>query len=212
MSNSKVVVVDYGMGNLWSVKSALEYVGASMEITDETHRVEQAKLLVLPGVGSFRKAMQSLRSKGMDVAIKEAVLDRGARILGICLGMQLFGAHGTEDGETEGLGLVPNAVERFCFCQTTRLKLPHVGFDTVAISSAEGLFAGLPSRCDFYFVHSYRMLPEPMGSLGRVATCEYGETFLAAFEAGNVCGTQFHPEKSQTNGLRLLKNFLRETC
>jgi glutamine amidotransferase len=204
-----VTLIDYGMGNLCSVQSALEYVGATVTLTDNVEQVAQADTLVLPGVGSFRMAMQTLRERGMDGAIKSAVSAGGAKILGICLGMQLLGSHSTEHGETDGLALVPNVVERFKFGQENNLKIPHVGFNSVNLSEAKGLFEGLPQYCDFYFVHSYRMLPEPQGQPDRIGLCDYGESFLAAFENENICGTQFHPEKSQTNGLRLLKNFIR---
>lgn len=204
-----VILIDYGMGNLCSVRSALEYVGASVEVTDNVQRVERADAMVLPGVGSFRKAMLTLCDKGLDNAIRSAVAEKGAKILGICLGMQLLGASSTEHGETAGLELIPNRVERFHGEQMKGLKIPHVGFNSVTLSETGGLFEGLPTQCDFYFVHSFRMLSEGMGHTGRIGTCEYGESFMAAFENGNICGTQFHPEKSQTNGLRLLRNFLR---
>ena len=204
-----VTLIDYGMGNLCSVQNALEYVGASVEVTDDVKRVNSADTIVLPGVGSFRKAMLTLREKGLDTAIRTAVVEGGAKILGICLGMQLLGSRSTEHGETDGLGLIPNGVERFQCDPVKSIKIPHVGFNSVMLSEAVGLFEGLPQHCDFYFVHSYRMLPELIGQHGRIGMCEYGESFMAAFEYGNICGTQFHPEKSQTNGLRLLKNFIR---
>lgn len=206
---SHVTLIDYGMGNLCSVQSALEYVGTTIELTDDVSQVVNAETIVLPGVGSFSKAMQTLRDKGLDAAIRTAVEERGAKVLGICLGMQLLGSHSNENGETDGLNLIPNGVERFRCDPAKSIKIPHVGFNSVELSEAVGLFEGLPQHCDFYFVHSYRMLPELIGQHGRIGMCEYGESFMAAFEYGNICGTQFHPEKSQTNGLRLLKNFIR---
>jgi glutamine amidotransferase len=203
-----VTLIDYGMGNLCSVQSAFEYVGASVEVTDDPQKVVTADTIVLPGVGSFSRAMQTLREKGLDIAIKTAVIENEAKILGICLGMQLLGSHSTEHGETVGLGLIPNGVNRFIRDPKNNMKIPHVGFNSVDLSESTGLFEGLPQHCDFYFVHSYRMLQDLMGTVGRIGRCEYGESFLAAFEYNNICGTQFHPEKSQTNGLRLLKNFL----
>ena len=205
-----VTIVDYGMGNLYSVRCALEYLGASVEVTDNPKRVEQAAMMVLPGVGSFRKAMLTLVTRRLDVAIKTAVIENGSKILGICLGMQLMGRHSTEHGETDGLGLISNLVERFKFGPTVNLKIPHVGFNSVRFSESTGLFESLPILSDFYFVHSYRMLPESMPEFGRVGICEYGESFMAAFDYGNICGTQFHPEKSQTNGLLILRNFLKK--
>lgn len=205
----QVTIVDYGMGNIWSVMSALRHLHAEPVLVSAPERIAKADCLVLPGVGSFRKAMETLRAEGCDKAIVSAVRERHAKILGICLGMQLLGLRGTEDGETSGLGLVPNCVERFTDDELCGLRLPHVGFNEIRPSALEGMFAGLPQFPDFYFVHSYRMLPEALNA--RIATCLYGVPFLAAFEFGNVWGTQFHPEKSQTNGLRLLRNFLAGT-
>jgi glutamine amidotransferase len=206
MVHKHTTIVDYGMGNIWSVLGALRYLGNELEVSCDPVRVSKADCLVLPGVGSFRKAMQLLRKSGLETAILEAVKSRGCKILGICLGMQLLGSHGTEDGETPGLGLIPNRVEKFTSKETGNNKIPHIGFNSTLFSERTGLFRNFPNMADFYYVHSYRMLPN--GLSARIATCSYGIEFLAAFELENICGTQFHPEKSQTNGLILLKNFL----
>jgi imidazole glycerol-phosphate synthase subunit HisH len=207
MEYPKVAVIDYGMGNIWSVQSALNYLGVEASTVGDPEILERVEYLVLPGVGSFRKAMEALRAREIDEAIYSAVLKKNAKILGICLGMQLLGAHGTEDGETAGLGLVENKVNKFTADELGQKKIPHVGFDAVHIEGRDGLFKGLPKAADFYFTHSYRMLIE--NGKGRYATCSYGVEFLAAFEVGNIYGAQFHPEKSQTNGLILLANYLR---
>lgn len=204
--NKEVTVIDYGMGNIWSVLSALRYLGASCNVSDDPDEVRVADTIILPGVGSFRKAMEALRSSGLDQAIIDAVKNKGVNILGICLGMQLLGTRGTEDGEDTGLGLILNRVDKFTESELGKNKVPHIGFNSVILSEKEGFFRNLPDNPDFYFVHSYRLLPEDIS--GRTAICSYGVEFLAAFESGNVYGTQFHPEKSQTNGLILLKNFL----
>ena len=204
--NKKVTIIDYGMGNIWSVSSALRYLGATCNVSDDPDQVLIAESIVLPGVGSFRKAMEALKNSGLDQAITEAVNNRGVNILGICLGMQLLGSEGTEDGDVEGLGLIQNRVDKFTESELGKNKVPHIGFNSVILSEKEGFFRNLPDNPDFYFVHSYRLLPEDIS--GRTAICSYGVDFLAAFESGNVYGTQFHPEKSQTNGLILLKNFL----
>jgi glutamine amidotransferase len=206
MSTPKVVVIDYGMGNVWSVISALKYLGAEPELVSDAEIISKSSLLVLPGVGSFKKGMEALKFRGLDEAIINAVKIKGSKILGICLGMQLMGSIGTEGGETQGLGLLPNQVERFTAQELGENKTPHVGFNPVRLNEREGLFQELPLESDFYFTHSYRMLPGEIE--GRFATCFYGIDFLAAFEVNNICGTQFHPEKSQTNGLILLRNFL----
>ena len=207
MINKNLIVVDYGMGNIWSVLSALRYLGAVPQVSNDPDKVLKADLIILPGVGSFRKAMETLKSSGLDKAMIEAVKSGGVKILGICLGMQLLGSHGTEDGEIDGLGLINNKVDNFTEKELGRNKIPHIGFNSVSLSDKKGLFQNLPDNPDFYFVHSYRLLPE--GLAGRTAICSYGIDFLAAFEVDNICGTQFHPEKSQTNGLILLKNFLQ---
>ncbi len=206
MIQSNVTVVDYGMGNLWSVLSALRYLGCNPKVTENPDDVFCADSILLPGVGSFRKAMLSLQEKGLDQAILEATQTKGTKILGICLGMQLMGARSFEDGDTAGLGLIPVEVDKFSAQEVGKNKIPHVGFDMVESYSDSVLFKGLKSASDFYFVHSYRMLPN--GLSGKSATCNYGVEFLAAYEQGNIFATQFHPEKSQTNGLILLRNFL----
>lgn len=206
MNRPRVAVIDYGMGNVWSVMNALNYLGVQADLVGNPEEVNKYESLVLPGVGSFRRGMQALKERRLDTSICEAVNGMGKKILGICLGMQLLGTHGTEDGETDGLGLVSQRVDRFTLEEIGDNKIPHVGFNTVHLSEQAGLFAGLPENPDFYFIHSYRMPVHGMN--GRVATCNYGADFLAAFEINNVCGTQFHPEKSQTNGLLLLRNFI----
>ncbi len=205
MSARKVAVIDYGMGNVWSVISAFKFLGVEADLVANPEELKTYPFIVLPGVGSFRKGMESLRARGLDQAIHEAV-DGDVKMIGICLGMQLLGSHGTENGETRGLGLIPNKVERFTPEELGQNKIPHVGFNPVVFSETKGLFQGFKGNADFYFTHSYRMLVD--GLDGRYAQCQYGTQFLAAFESGNVCGTQFHPEKSQSNGLILLKNFL----
>jgi glutamine amidotransferase len=202
----KVTIVDYGMGNLWSVASALHYLGAECDFSKDPRSIAQADILLLPGVGSFRKAMQVLASTGIADAVREAVTVRRRKILGICLGMQLFAESSTEDGPSDGLGLIPGRIERFPAAELGGLKVPHIGFNWVSSMNESALFAGLEGGGDFYFVHSYRLKHE--GQPGCAGICRYGEDFVAAYTSENVHATQFHPEKSQTNGLRLLTNFL----
>lgn len=207
MISPQVAVIDYGMGNVWSVMSALKYLGAKADLVGNPGDLDSYEFLVLPGVGSFRRGMESLQDRQLDKAICDAVTVKRRKILGICLGMQLLGTHGTEGGETDGLRLVNQRVDRFTPQEIgEKNKIPHVGFNSVKFSEQAGLFEGLQNDADFYFTHSYRMLQG--GIDGRIATCNYGIEFLVAFEVDNVCGTQFHPEKSQTNGLILLRNFL----
>lgn len=206
MMSKHITVIDYGMGNIWSVLSALRYLGCNPVVSNDPLVISRSKSLLLPGVGSFRKAMNSLRAASIDEAILEAVHGKGSKILGICLGMQLMASQGSEDGVTPGLGLIPNSVDLFTPMEIGTNKIPHIGFDSVHSQPDSILFQGLHDSADFYFVHSYRMLPS--GLSGKSATCLYGTEFLAAYEQGNIFATQFHPEKSQTNGLQLLKNFL----
>jgi imidazole glycerol-phosphate synthase subunit HisH len=206
VSKKQVVVIDYGMGNLWSVASAIRHLGAEPQITKSAKEISSAKFLILPGVGSFRRAMEAIRKNSIDQAILQSLSQSETKLLGICLGMQLLGSTSSEDGDTQGLGLVPNTVRKFTNTADTRLKIPHVGFSEVKHGANTILFSGIPSESCFYFVHSYFMELTP--TIDGVATCRYGTEFVAAFEQGQVSGTQFHPEKSQSMGLNLLKNFL----
>lgn len=208
MPDPEITIVDYGMGNIGSVQNALQYLGAKPRVSSDPNEIAAAPALLLPGVGSFRQAMEALRQGELDHAIRHAVLGRGSKILGICLGMQLLGVRGTEDGVTDGLGLIRASVERFSEAEVGARKIPHIGFNSVSACAGSCLFEGLPSAADFYFVHSYRMLPSNLS--GGKSICNYGVEFLAAYEEGNIYATQFHPEKSQTNGLRLLRNFLMQ--
>jgi glutamine amidotransferase len=202
-----VTIVDFGMGNIWSVLNALRYVGSSPTVSSDPSEISKAESLILPGVGSFKLAMEAIRRDGIDQGILEAVSGRGAKILGICLGMQLLGLESSEDGHTEGLGLIPGSVSKFDTEANPDLKVPHIGFNLTYSEVGSRLFAKLPRAADFYFVHAYRI---PVDGLdGRVATCQHGEEFAAAYENENIFATQFHPEKSQTNGLTLLQNFLK---
>jgi imidazole glycerol-phosphate synthase subunit HisH len=204
----RVAVVDYGMGNVWSVVSALKYLGATVEVVCDPQVLAQSEYMVLPGVGSFKKGMENLKKKGIDEVIRSATIINKTKILGICLGMQLLGSQSTEGCETKGLGLITNRVERFSRKELGENKIPHIGFNSIHYTGQGGLFSDLTESSDFYFAHSYRMLADNIE--GTYATCPYGIDFLAAFEIDNICGAQFHPEKSQANGLIFLRNFLKK--
>ena len=207
MSGQRVTVIDYGMGNIWSVTSALRYLKCEVVVSSDPFAIQKAESLILPGVGSFRKAMKALRDMNLEAPIIESALVRKVKFLGICLGMQLMGVNSTEDGLTSGLNLIPSKVDKFSPAEIVERKVPHIGFNQVNIDSSGNLFKGISGNQDFYFVHSYRMLPPD--SQGIVSTCNYGIDFLAAYESQNLFATQFHPEKSQSNGLKLLDNFLK---
>jgi imidazole glycerol-phosphate synthase subunit HisH len=205
--SNKIGIIDYGMGNLWSVASALEFLDAQFIISSDPAELKKVDALILPGVGSFRRAMLSLQESGLEDIIKESVHIQQKNILGICLGMQLLCNSSNEDGMTKGLGLIDGKINNFDQKLTKLQKIPHIGFNTVDIPHDSNLYKGFNKNADFYFVHSYRLLSENLP--GNLATCEHGEIFVASYEDKNIFASQFHPEKSQTNGLMFLKNFLQ---
>ena len=197
------------MGNLWSVASAIKFLGADPVVSHDPIEIANSNCLVLPGVGSFRRAMETIKTNKYDQAIAEALTNSKTKLLGICLGMQLLGASSTEDGQTPGLGLVPNLVTRFSSNNDIKIKIPHIGFSEVKSPKNSSLFANIPDNSCFYFVHSYFMeIANYDVTKSHVAIATHGTDFVAAIESGRICGTQFHPEKSQRSGLQLIRNFL----
>lgn len=199
-----VLVVDYGMGNLASARRALEECGARVLVSDEPRDVRQAERLVVPGVGAFPQAMQRLNERGWTEAIRQAALDDGIPVLGVCLGMQLLADEGEEVEPTAGLGLVPGRITRLAPAAGERV--PHVGWNEVVPVGEPPLFAGIPAGSDFYFVHSFHFAAASADDV--LATTPYAGGFVSAVGRGRVLGTQFHPEKSSRAGFRLLRNFL----
>lgn len=195
-------IIDYGMGNLGSVRRSFEECGASVQVSPDPATLADAQAVVLPGVGSFTEGMQNLRSRGLDLALKEASA-AGLPVLGICLGMQLLATHGTEGGDTTGLGLIPGQVDRI---PPGSHRIPHVGWNEVRLRQPHPLFQGIPDGTDFYFVHSYRFIPK--ASTDILAETPYAGSFTSAVAHGSVCGVQFHPEKSSRPGFALLRNFI----
>lgn len=201
----RVAIVDYGMCNLDSVRRAFEEVGARAFVTDDPADLDSCDRIVLPGVGAFPDAMRNLRERGLDEAMTKQVLDQGAPFLGICLGMQLIAASGREVEPSDGLGWIDADVVRFV--PTAGERVPHVGWNEVAVADdTDGLFGGIPPRADFYFVHSFHVACADDADV--LATTDYCGGFTSAVQRGHVYGVQFHPEKSQQWGLRLLANFL----
>jgi len=200
-----IAVVDYGMGNLHSVRHALERVGAEASITSDPEVLRAADRIVLPGVGAFGECAKRLFDSGLVAVLEEEVRRKGKPMLGICVGMQLLAETGSELGIHQGLGWIGGSVDRL-EPRDSALKIPHVGWNEVAWKRETPMSKGLTRNPHFYFVHSYRLrLSDPSLT---AAECGYGETFPAAIQSGNIFATQFHPEKSQDAGLRLLENFL----
>ena len=195
-----IAVIDYGRGNLGSVENALGRLGTRVVVTQDPRVIEDARALVLPGDGAFHDAMSSLQSLGLLDPLK-AALDEGRPFLGICLGYQLLFTESDEFGQGKGLDVIPGTVRRF----PGGLKVPHMGWNSVEHRGDLRIFEGIPSGAHFYFVHSY--YPSPADPSLPVATCTYGLTFPAAVGRGPLFATQFHPEKSQRWGLKLLENF-----
>lgn len=199
----RLVIVDYGMGNLKSVTSALRYLGYDdISLSNDFSVLQSADKLILPGVGNYARAMSKINELDLTPCIRRLVLDDKKPILGICLGMQLMGHSSTENGFNSGLGLIDGVVESFV---STELKIPHVGYNQVRPCKGSRLYSGIHPEPDYYFTHSFRMCSK--ADIGKTI-CDYGEEFVASFEIDNIAGVQFHPELSQTNGLQLLKNFI----
>ena len=195
-----IAVIDYGRGNLGSVENALGRLGMRAVVTQDPRVIEDARALVLPGDGAFHDAMSNLQSLGLLEPLK-AALDEGRPFLGICLGYQLLFTESEEFGQGKGLDVIPGTVRRF----PGGLKVPHMGWNTVEHRGDLRIFDGIPSGAHFYFVHSY--YPSATDPSLPAATCTYGVTFPAAVGRGTLFATQFHPEKSQRWGLKLLENF-----
>jgi glutamine amidotransferase len=195
-----IAVVDYGRGNLGSVEKALGGLGMRVLVTEDPRAVAEAEAVVLPGDGAFHDAMATLGATGLLDPIR-VCLGEGRPFLGICLGYQLLFTESEEFGVGKGLDVIPGTVRRF----PPGLKVPHMGWNQVAHRGDLRLFEGIPDGAQFYFVHSY--YPETTDASLGVATCTYGVTFPAAVERGTLFATQFHPEKSQRWGRRLLENF-----
>jgi glutamine amidotransferase len=206
----RVAVIDYGMGNLHSVASALEHAGAGeVVVSNNTADIERADHVVFPGVGAIRDCMAEIRRLGADRLLMQALDDGHKPVLAICVGMQALLSRSEENGGVDCLGLLPGTVRHFDHPRGhdgERLKVPHMGWNHVYQRDAHPLWAGIPDAARFYFVHSYWVDPEQQEYVA--ATFDYGVTGCAALARDNLFAVQFHPEKSHQAGLALLRNFL----
>ncbi len=204
-----ISIIDYDMGNLHSVQKALAWVGGEPQIIRDPEQVAAAQKLVLPGVGAFADAMESLRSRDLVEPIKEHIA-AGRPFLGICLGLQLLFDVSYEDGQYSGLGVIGGQVCRFDFAnqrQAQKLKIPHMGWNSLRIEKDVPIYSDVPDGSYVYFVHSYYV--KPTDETVVATTTEHGQPFASSIARDNVFATQFHPEKSQRVGLQILKNFAR---
>jgi len=200
-----IVIIDYGLGNLGSIKNMLKRIGVESAISDAEAEIARADKLILPGVGSFDRAMANLHESGLIPLLNDKVLKERTPTLGICLGMQLM-TGGSEEGRLDGLGWIDARAERFNFNGlNSNLKIPHMGWNNIAVRQTHPLFTEMTGELRYYFVHSFHVRCADPSSI--LATTDYGLEFTSAFFRENIIGIQFHPEKSHRYGFALLKNF-----
>ena len=200
-----IAIIDYGMGNLRSVQKALEAVGADARVSSEAPVILGADAVVLPGVGAFKDCMDNLEKLGLIEVVQKSI-QSGKPFLGICLGLQLLFEESIEFGTVKGLGILPGKVMRFHLDDPT-LKVPHMGWNTVNVCKPSPLFDSIDAHPYYYFVHSYYVVPEESGIVA--TTTDYGGEFVSGIQHDNVHAFQFHPEKSQKQGLAMLEKFAR---
>ncbi len=198
-----ITIIDYGVGNLFSLTCSFKAVGADVTVSSDPEDIKKADKLILPGVGAFRDAALKLRSSGLDELIKEETAN-GKLLMGVCLGMQMLFDRSLEYGEHEGLGLIPGVIRPLSGQIPDTLKIPHMGWNALDIKKPHPIFKYLGEREYVYFVHSFSACDCDENI---IATSEYGAPITAAVAKGNVCGCQFHPEKSGDTGLKILKAF-----
>lgn len=201
-TSSPIVIIDYGMGNLRSVQKAFEKVECSAVITSDPAVVEQAAKVVLPGVGAFGACMENLEKFGL-IPIIRRVIEKGTPFLGICMGLQVLFDEGEEFGRHQGLGIIPGKVIRFKLPKS--YKIPHMGWNRILRKRRIPILAEIEDNAYFYFVHSYHVVPKDPSVI--VTHTDYGKPFVSSIAKGNLFACQFHPEKSQTLGLKILKAF-----
>ncbi len=201
-----IVIIDYGIGNLQSVQRAFQRIGADTAISSKPEDLLAAEKIVLPGVGSFVEGMENLRCYGLLPVLKHKVREQGTPFLGICLGFQML-TNRSEEGDAEGLGWIDAETKRFRFeGPGGQYRIPHMGWNDLSARRENPLLNGLSGASCFYFAHSYYVTCHDQSAI--LATTQYGREFVTVIQKDNIFGTQFHPEKSQANGLSVLKNFV----
>ena len=198
-----IKIIDYGMGNIQSVKNAFELFDSKVEIISDPSNIKNADGIILPGVGAFSNAVKNLKERKLIEPLKEAVINKKVPLLGICLGMQLLADKSEERGNNEGLSFISGEIRKIPHKEG--LRLPHVGWNEVTIKKKEPLFKNIIDKGSFYFVHSYRFECDDEFV---VATTDYGQKINAVVRKENIFGIQFHPERSQRKGLHMLANFI----
>jgi imidazole glycerol-phosphate synthase subunit HisH len=202
-----IVIVDYGMGNLGSIFNMLKYLKTDAMISSKLSDIENAEKLILPGVGAFDNGMNNLQNLDLISCLEKKVLNQKTPILGICLGMQLL-TKKSEEGRLSGLGWIDAETVRFSLSKgTNNLKVPHMGWNSVAIRNANSLFRNMDENSKFYFVHSYHVVCHHEEDI--LTTTHHGIDFVSAFQSRNIFGVQFHPEKSHRFGMNLFNNFIQ---
>lgn len=203
-----IAIIDYGMGNVKSVLNTLDYIGQDAVVTSDPKEIDDATHLILPGVGAFGDAIKNLESRGLIEILNNQVLEKGKPFLGVCLGLQMLAKCGYEHGFSKGLGWIDAEVRKFDFKEGEKLKIPHVGWNDISTKIEHQIFKNLKGngQFTFYFVHSFHIICNNEQDIA--ATCNYGYDFTAVVAKDNIIATQFHPEKSQENGIQIMENFV----
>ena len=201
----KVIIIDYGMGNLFSIYKKLNRIGVNTIISSSIKDINNSNKIILPGVGNFKKAMENITKLNLLEALHENVIIKKKHTLGICLGMQLMAKH-SQEGYCNGLGWIDCKVSSFKVKDSIRYKIPHMGWNQINIKKESRLMKNIPEDSEFYFVHSFHVTNENVNDI--LNSTQYENSFTSAFEKGNIFGVQYHPEKSHDVGLQLLENFV----